>query len=1018
MRGATLVLAVGLAVSWLATSTLESSNQAEADASLRELAGRTTTHLRERMRRYEYGLRGARGTVLTAGADALTREQFRVYERSRDMDTEFPGARGIGFVRRVPLEREAAFVAAAQRDHGPSFGIRMLAPHGDTRFVILFVEPASRNEQAVGLDIASERHRREAALRALHTGEVSLTAPITLVQATEHPRQAFLLLLPVYEGGATPETEAERIARSPGWVYSPLVMDEVLADLDLDDGRVGLRLRDAGAGAAPFFESPNTGPVVDPRLVRRTRLPLCGRVWDVEIWATPAFLPPLHQFPPAAAAGLGLCIALLLSALTFLFFQHRERGLLLAAEQARRAQIVRNSHEAIVVTSLDGVVTDWNEGATRLFGYDASEAIGQSMTSLVVPESAWEEHRAQLEGLRGEGSVIDVETLRRAKGGAPREISLSLSPVRDQHGTCVGAGFFMRDIAPARRTARELERQVHEHTRMHAEARHDLETLLDAVPSVVGYWDVGLVNRVANRPYAAMHGLDPSRVTGRHMRDLLGAEAFERDRGHFETALRGEPTHFRRSRRRPDGSERHSLVYLVPDLQDGRVQGFYDIEHDVTDLTLARTEHAAAVRENEALLRTLHHHSLVSITDRAGRILEANEKFCATSGYAREELVHRTHRVVNSGIHPPDFWSKMWTTISAGQTWRGEVCNRAKDGSLYWVDSTITPLLDESGSVERYISVRTDITAAKRTEARLRESEAFLDRASRAAGVGAWQLDLETEEVWWSEELHRIHEVEPGFRPNLSSGLAFYSKESRPVVSAAIAQAKETGRGWDLELTLVTAKGRTVWVRTVGEVQTAGGRAVRLVGAVQDITDRKQAEIALVTTHERFTLASSAAGIGVWDYDLEAESLTWDDQMYALYACPRSGPKEPYSTWARRLHPEDRERSERELHAAIASEQRFDTSFRIVRPDGDVRHIKATAEVHRDANGVPPGDSPPHPRRGGGGDSRRRAHPLSRPTRGRWRGLHGGLDDARAPRVDLRPQGLALASWSPWWSHR
>jgi PAS domain S-box-containing protein len=953
VHGAALVFVLGLASTCAATWATASSNRAVAEADLRDVTHRVAAHLRERLRRYEYGLRGARGAVLAAGAETLTREQFRTYERSRNLPLEFPGERGIGFVRRVPEAQEAEFLRGAQRDHGPSFAVRTFAPHTGDRFVIQFVEPASRNQQALGLDIASEASRRDAAERALRTGEVTLTAPITLVQASTHRQRSFLLLLPIYEGGSTPESEAERVARSPGWVYSPLVADEVLADLDLQRGRIALRLRDPSASEAVFFESDNADAPVDPGLAQRTSLSLYGRVWDVEVWATPTFMAALHPVPPGAVAALGLCLTLLLSALAFLVSQHRERGLLLAAEQARRAQIVRNSHEAIVVTTLDGLVTDWNEGATRLFGYTAPEAVGQSLASLIVPEALEGEHAAQLERLRTGGTLAELETLRRAKDGSSREVSVSLSPIHDAHGGCAGAGFILRDVAHVHRTARELERRVDEHTRLEAAARHDLETLLDAVPSVVGYWDAELVIRVANRPYAESYGVEASQVVGRHMRDVLGSEAFERDRAHVDAALRGEPTHFRRCLRRPDGSEHHALVHLVPDLRGGRVQGFYDIEHDETDLTLARTERAAAVRENEALLRTLHHHNLVSVADRSGRILDANEKFCATSGYAREELLRRTHRVINSGVHPPEFWKQMWATISSGQTWRGEVCNRAKDGSLYWVDSTITPLLDETGRVERYISVRTDITAAKRTEEQLRASEAFLDRASRAAGVGAWQLELETEEVWWSQELHRLHEVEPGYRPNLSSGLAFYSEDSRPVVSAAVAEAQRSGRGWDLELTLVTARGRTRWVRTVGEVQIVDGRVVRLVGALQDITDRKHAEIALAATYERFALASEAAGMGVWEYDLTANCLTWDDQMYALYAAPRSGAKEPYSIWAQRLHPDDRVRCERELEDAIAAGRPFDTTFRIVWPDGDVRHIKATARVHRDANGVP-----------------------------------------------------------------
>ena len=125
---------------------------------------------------------------------------------------------------------------------------------------------------------------------------------------------------------------------------------------------------------------------------------------------------------------------------------------------------------------------------------------------------------------------------------------------------------------------------------------------------------------------------------------------------------------------------------------------------------------AAALRDSDSLLRTIHMHFIVSITDRAGVITDVNESFCKISGYARGELLGQSHRIINSGVQTPAFWIDLWRTISAGRPWRGAICNRAKDGSLYWVDSVIAPFADAEGRIEKYISIRTDITQAKRAE--------------------------------------------------------------------------------------------------------------------------------------------------------------------------------------------------------------------------------------------------------------------------------------------------------------
>ncbi|MDE2586166.1 MAG: PAS domain S-box protein, partial [Betaproteobacteria bacterium] len=117
----------------------------------------------------------------------------------------------------------------------------------------------------------------------------------------------------------------------------------------------------------------------------------------------------------------------------------------------------------------------------------------------------------------------------------------------------------------------------------------------------------------------------------------------------------------------------------------------------------------------------LDQHAIVSTTDVAGNILYANDKFCEISGYSREQLLGQNHRLLKSGIHPPALYEDMWCCISEGNVWRGEICNRAKDGSLYWVSATLVPLLDDVGVPYQYIGIRTDITDRKRAEAKLDE---------------------------------------------------------------------------------------------------------------------------------------------------------------------------------------------------------------------------------------------------------------------------------------------------------
>ena len=123
-------------------------------------------------------------------------------------------------------------------------------------------------------------------------------------------------------------------------------------------------------------------------------------------------------------------------------------------------------------------------------------------------------------------------------------------------------------------------------------------------------------------------------------------------------------------------------------------------------------------RLNADLKRALDEHALVSITDVTGQIIFANEKFCTVSGYSRHELLGQNHRIINSGYHDRQYIKDMWRTIACGGVWQGEFKNRNKDGSHYWVDTTIIPFLDERGQPYQYVAVRREITDLKNIQMR------------------------------------------------------------------------------------------------------------------------------------------------------------------------------------------------------------------------------------------------------------------------------------------------------------
>lgn len=141
-------------------------------------------------------------------------------------------------------------------------------------------------------------------------------------------------------------------------------------------------------------------------------------------------------------------------------------------------------------------------------------------------------------------------------------------------------------------------------------------------------------------------------------------------------------------------------------------------------------EKASLAVELSTYLDAIGQHALVSAADAKGKIIHVNDRFCETSGYSRDELLGKNHNIINSGIHPPGFFKDMWQQISSGKNWHAEICNRAKNGELYWVDSTIVPLKNEGGEIVRYISVRIDITEHKHHELEIKKANKELEEAN------------------------------------------------------------------------------------------------------------------------------------------------------------------------------------------------------------------------------------------------------------------------------------------------
>jgi diguanylate cyclase (GGDEF)-like protein/PAS domain S-box-containing protein len=258
-------------------------------------------------------------------------------------------------------------------------------------------------------------------------------------------------------------------------------------------------------------------------------------------------------------------------------------------------------------------------------------------------------------------------------------------------------------------------------------------------------------------------------------------------------------------------------------------------------LTKLEQSYRQTLRELEYQKYALDRHSIVSITDVHGTITYVNEKFCAISQYSRDELLGQNHRILTSDTHPREFFSDMYRTIANRKVWHGDCCNRAKDGSLYWVSTTIVPNLGGDSKPFQYVSIRTDITAHKLIQLELLHNQDLLNEAQRLGQLGSWELNLVNGELHWSDEIYRIFELDRAqFSPSYENFMGVIHPDDRDRINHAYKQSLEDCQPYDIVYRLRLADGRIKWVREHWNSKfDVSGKPLSSTGMTQDITEQK-----------------------------------------------------------------------------------------------------------------------------------------------------------------------------------
>ncbi|GAA0786696.1 MULTISPECIES: PAS domain-containing hybrid sensor histidine kinase/response regulator [Pseudomonadati] len=390
------------------------------------------------------------------------------------------------------------------------------------------------------------------------------------------------------------------------------------------------------------------------------------------------------------------------------------------------------------------------------------------------------------------------------------------------------------------------------------------------------------------------------------------------------------------------------------------------LELKVTERT---TELQQAMSENRALLQSINNQLVSTVTDTDGVILEVNDYFCRMSGYSREELIGKNHSILKSGEHDNDFWQNMWTQIKSGSSWHGEVCNRDKLGNIHWFDTVIGPVMDEKGNIERFIALSTDITERKFTQIEKNKLSSLLtnvlDAASEMSIIATDEngiitifnrgaellLGYEAKELVGISSpacLHVLEEVQTRSEA-LSAEYGINIEGFETFIHKAKNEGPET-RNW----TYVRKDGSQCQVSlSVTAMRDNQGNVLGYLGIGVDITQTLLQQEALLTASNHLSKASDVAKLGIWTFNLQDNSLEWNDRMFAIYDQPLTLRDEglKYQHWLMQIHPDDIEMAEQKLQDAVAGYGTYDLVFRVFKADGGIRYVQAAAQIERDKHG-------------------------------------------------------------------
>jgi PAS domain S-box-containing protein len=616
--------------------------------------------------------------------------------------------------------------------------------------------------------------------------------------------------------------------------------------------------------------------------------------------------------------------------------------------------IFEQSPVGIAISDLEGQVNRANSSLMQITGYSKAALLQKSIMDLLSPDGQQQVIQQLKQLLEKTLAITTFETELVSAQGQTIWVNVTSALILNAFGRPSGMIHLIEDVSQRKQAQAELI---------------DLTTLQQAILnstdySIISTDSTGIIhtfNVAAQRMlgYTAqevVRKLTPELIHDRaevHKRaTVLSEEKGRLIEPGFEVfvakARQGISTEEQWTYIRKDGS-RVPVLLSVSALRDpqGQITGFLGIAKDICRQKQAEEKLHQTLQELSDFKYALDEAAIVAITDATGVITYANQRFCEISKYSREELIGTSHRLVNSDFHPKQFFTQMWNRISQGEPWRREIQNRAKDGTYYWVDTTIVPFLDHQGKPIQYLAISTDISSRKQAEFQaeslnnrlqfiLSSSPAVIYTCRTSGNYSATSVSQNVTTLLGYEPSELLGEFNPWLK-------LIHPEEKSKTVSE-FSTVFEQGHKV-LEYRVLHKNGIYRWIRDeMRLIYNSQGNPVEVIGSVTDITDRKQMELEL----EELTISLQNAMEGISRLDKQGRYVS----VNPAYSQPCGyEPEELVGVdWQKTVHPEDIPLMVA-AYKTMLERGKVDAEARGIRKDGSLFYKQVTMVTALDRNG-------------------------------------------------------------------